>query len=223
MPTITQRVVRNARGRGLDVLTRNQWGSNPSGHPWPLAPDADNVYKWRRDNKAHLLLPDRPARTLLQHITVTFDSGELIGDFRKDMQTIERIGFDRFGSGFSYNWGVDMRTGMVGAGQALDAAGTHTVNDKHVPGYPMPPSSMNYTTLAIAVIGMPGDKLSKDAERAIVELSAAHVEEGALTQAYQYLPHSMFAAKDCPCPPTRDRMDEIRAAVAKAGRDWAPA
>lgn len=210
--TITQRVVRNARGRGLDVLTRNQWGSKPSGFGWPLAPDVDNVYGWRREHKPHAPLP---ADTLVQHITVTFDSGRLVGDFREDMQAIERIGFERFGSGFSYNWGVDMRTGMVGLGQSLDAKGTHTVNEK---GYK--PGQFSYdqnaVALAIAVLGMPGDPLSKVAEDAIVQLSAAHVEEGALTTSYDYLPHSVFAPKDCPCNATRDRMDEIRAAVRKA-------
>lgn len=207
--TVTQRVVRNARKRGLTVLTRRQWGSRPSGYPWPLAPDVLNVYGWRRRNKPHAPLP---ADTLVQHITVTFDSGRLVGDFRRDMQTIERIGFERFGSGFSYNWAIDMRTGMVGLGQSLDAKGTHTVNDK---GYRPDEFShdQNRVALAFACLGMPGDRLSAAAEHAIVQLAAAHVDERALTRGFDYLPHSVFAAKDCPTDAVRDRMDEIRAAV----------
>ena len=210
--TITQRVVDNARRRGVVVRSRPAWGSNPVGRGWPLAPDVDNVYAWRRKHK-----PVRsPADTLVQHITVTFDSGELVGDFAADMRTIERIGFERFGSGFSYNFGVDMRTGMVGVGMPLDAKGTHTVNDKGVPGYSY---DLNLTARAIAVVGMPGDLLSRRAERSIVLLSAAMVEEGALTRGYDYDPHSLFAPKDCPCAPTRDRMEAIRRAVADLVRN----
>lgn len=209
MPTMTTRVTRNARERGLTVLSRSQWGSRPSGYEWPLAPNVPNVYAWRRRNKPHAPFP---ADTLVQHITVTEDHGELVGDFRKDMQTVERIGFDRFGSGFSYNWGVDMATGMVGAGMPLDAKGTHTVNDT---GYQPNLFSIdqNAVAFAIAVVGMPDDELSARAEAAIVQLIAAHIDEGALRVGFDYLPHSVFAAKDCPCDATRDRMDEIRAKV----------
>ncbi|WP_193613173.1 N-acetylmuramoyl-L-alanine amidase [Nocardioides lijunqiniae] len=200
MATITQRVVRNARRRGLTVLTRPQWGSRYG-----------SVYVWRRlFKRAH-----QPADTVVQHITVTFDSGKLVGDFKTDMRTIERIGYERFKSGFSYNFAVDMRDGTIGVGQPLDAKGTHTVNDKNVRGFSR---DQNLRARAIAVIGMPGDQLSKDAEAAIVQLLAAMVDEGAVTPGFDYEPHSKFAYKDCPCGPTRDRMPAIRAAVNKAVR-----
>lgn len=205
MATITQRAVRNARARGLTVLTHAQWGSVHR-----------DVYAERRRLTAagHWGAFTLQADTLVQHITVTFDSGELTGDFREDMRTIERIGFERFRSGVSYNFVVDMKTGMVGVGQPLDSKGTHTVNET---GYKPGQFSydQNMRARAIAVMGMPDSRLWPAGQRALVQLAAAMVEEDALTAGYDYLPHSVFAEKDCPCDATRDRMPAIRKAVRK--------
>lgn len=197
MPTITQRVIARARRRGVHVLTRKQWGAK-----------YEKVYALRRRTR-HVR---QPADTCVQHITVTLDHGPTTGDFAADVRTVEQIGFDRFGSGISYNWVVDMRTGMVACGQPLDAKGTHTVNDKNVPGYS---HDQNQVARAIAVLGMPDDQLSIAAEKAITELLVSMVLEGALTDGFDYVPHSLFAHKDCPCDSTRDRMPAIRAAVAR--------
>lgn len=202
MPTPTQAVVVRARKRGLTVLTHRQWGSQ-----------ATSVYATRRRRTA---AGDWgkfkfKADTVAQHITVTEPSK----DFRADVRTVERIGLERFGSGVSYNFVVDMTTGTVAVGQPLDSKGTHTVNDKNVPGYS---KDQNLVARAIAVLGMPDDKLSAKAENAIVQLLAAMVEAGAITPGFDYVPHSLFAFKDCPCDATRNRMDEIRAAVRKETR-----
>jgi hypothetical protein len=114
----------------------------------------------------------------------------------------------------SYNWVVDMTTGMVAVGQPLDAKGTHTVNDKGVPGYEF---DLNRYSRAIAVLGMPATKLSKGAERSIVKLLRSMRVEGAITRDFEYLPHSKFAAKDCPCDSTRDRMVAIHARSTRFG------
>lgn len=188
---LNRRVQRNLRRKGVTVLTRRQWGSKYS-----------NVYAYRRKNK-----PARqPADTVVQHITVTRPSG----DFKADVRAVEQIGFDRFGSGVSYNWLVDMTTGAVAVGQPLDAKGTHTVNDKGQPGFSY---DQNLVARAIAVVGMPETKLTAKAERSIQLLLTAMVEEGAITPGFDYLPHSFFAEKDCPCNSTRDRMGAIRQAV----------
>lgn len=166
------------------------------------------VYGWRRKYRPHALLPKHPSDTLVQHITVTFDSGRLSGHFKRDMRTIERIGMERFGSGVSYNWVIDMVTGEVGLGQALDAAGTHTVNYKNVPGFSY---NQNKVALAFAFMGMPGDIPSRRAINTAIKLIAAHIEEDALTVNFDYEPHSVFAAKDCPTEPVRRRMPVIQA------------
>lgn len=194
MATITQRVVRNARKRGVKVFTRRQWRSL---HP--------HVYAWRRIFRK---VKPGPADTVVQHITVTRRS-----DIKSDMRVLEKIGMERFGSGVSYNFAVDMVTGEVGLGQSLDAKGTHTLNDKDVPGYS---HDQNYVARAIAVIGMPGDKLSRQAEWSIISLLAAMMDEGAITETFDYDPHSKFAYKDCPCSVTRDRMPALRASAVRA-------
>lgn len=175
------RVVRNARKRGCVVLTRKQWGS--------LYP---HIYKERR--KTHPVTV-READTLWQHITVTFDTGVLIGDFKTDMRTIERIGVERFGSGFSYNAAIDMRTGMIGMGQDFLTKGTHTVNNKSVPGFSY---DQNAVARALAFLGMPGDKVSFEAREATAQFIAAMIDEGALTLGFDYVPHSLVAPKECP-------------------------
>lgn len=198
MATLTQRVVRRARKRyGVTVLDHNAWGS-----------EAQGVYALRRR-----LRPVRVKRadTLVQHITVTRPSG----NFREDARTVERIGLERFGSGVSYNFLVDMKTGVVAVGQPLDAKGTHTVNDRRRDGFSY---DQNHAARAIAVVGMPGTPLSAKAERAIEGLIAAMVDRKALTKGFDYLPHSFFAWKDCPCDATRSRLGAIRkAALARRG------
>lgn len=194
--TITQRVVKRARQRGVVVLNRHQWGSR-----------LPHVYAWRRRFRR---VKPGAADTVVQHITVTLDHGRLTGDFKRDVRTVERIGQERFGSGVSYNWIVDMTTGMVAAGQPLDAKGTHTVNHKNAAGYSY---DQNYVARAIAVLGMPEDELSPAAAESIAQLLAAHVEHGAITRGFDYDPHSRFAYKDCPCDSTRDQMRAIRRRV----------
>ena len=193
MSTINQRVINRARSKyGLRIYTRSQWGSRYA-----------SVYETRRRTKPAL----QPADTVWQHITVTLDHGPLTGDLFADARTVERIGYERFGSGVSYNWLVDMTTGDIAEGQPLDAKGTHTVNDKDAPNFSY---DQNYAGRAIAVLGMPGDKLSAKAARSIAGLQAAMMDEKAITTHYDYMPHSHVAWKDCPCDPTRNQMGAIR-------------
>lgn len=175
----------------VPVLSHKQWGAAFEG-----------VYLTRREIRpAH-----QPADTVVQHITVTLDHGPLRGDFIEDMQTIERIGWERFQTGISYNWVVDMETGWIGQGAYLDASGSHTLNDKGVHGYSY---NQNRMARAIAVMGMPDTTLTKLAEESIVDILVAMWRSGAITYRPDYVPHSMFAYKDCPCDATRDRMPNI--------------
>lgn len=192
MATITTRVIRNARRHGVTVYTRRQCRI--------FSP----VYQWRRRFRRHAPMP---SDTCWQHISVTNPAR-----IKRDARILHRIGMERFGSGISYNFAVDMSDGKVALGQSLDAKGTHTINDKRISGYSY---DQNLVSHAIVVVGMPGTQLSRAAERSIVKLLAAMVDEGALTKGFDYNPHSMVAAKDCPCNETRNRMDEIRQQVRK--------
>lgn len=192
--TITTRFVKRARTRGVTVYTRRQWGGLMV------------VYAWRRINRRHAQIPKRPTDTLVQHITVTYDDGPDAADFKADMRELHAIGMSRFGSGVSYNLGWDMETGEIGLGQALDAAGTHTLNDKHVPNYS---ENLNYYAVAIAAIGMPGRKPSDRAIEALARTIAALIDVGALTPGHDYVPHSLFAYKECPTDPVRAVMPHV--------------
>jgi hypothetical protein len=196
--TPTQRWVVAARRRGATVLTHRQWGSKQM----PL-------YATRRrlTSQGHWFGFKLKVDTVAYHITVTFDSGELIGDFKKDCQTVERIGTERFGSGVSYNVLIDMTTGMVAAGQPIDSKGTHTVNDKRRKGYS---KDQNLVARAIGYIGMPGDKLSDAAVESTADVLIAWWECGFITDDPDHLPHSFFAYKDCPTDAIRERMPEIK-------------
>lgn len=195
---ITRRTVRAARRRGLTVLTHRQWGAQHKA-----------TYRQRRRDTSAGRWGQyvNRADTVVQHITVT----RRTGDFAADARTVEQIGYERFGSGVSYNFLVDMVTGEVAVGQPLDSKGTHTINDKHLPGYSY---DQNLVARAIAVIGMPGDPLSTKAGVAIARLLAAMIETGAITRTFDYRPHSAFTDKDCPCDATRSRMAVIRRAAA---------
>lgn len=195
--TITLRVVKNARKRGVIVLNRDQWGTT-----------SESTYHDRRVNKPvrpGVFGQYAPADTVVQHISVTRPGD----DVDAAMRLLERIGNQRFGSGVSYNFAV-FPNGDVCVGQPLDAKGTHTVNDKNVPGFS---HDQNYWARAIVFVGMPGDQLTKAAEHSIVQLLKAMVQEKAITPGFDYLPHSKFAFKSCPTWAVRRKMWGIRRKV----------
>lgn len=214
--TINQRFYRTLKADPAvpAVLRRDEWGSKPDGRPWRLAPDVDDVYQWRRHHKPHHRIPEQRSDTLVQHVTVTDDTGGGVRDFKSDMQLLERIGLARFGSGVSYNIVVD-QDGMVGIGMPLDAKGTHTVNVKQQPGFSY---DQNYVAIGIAWIAQPGDRLTPECRASIAACIRALREVGALTDGFDYKPHSFFAAKACPLQVMRDAMPAIR----KAGMGEAP-
>lgn len=176
---------------GLDVRTRRQWGSKYA-----------RIYAWRLIFRRSKF----PVDTIVQHITVTHDSGRLTGNFDADMRLLEQIGYQRFGSGISYNACFDKRTGMVGIGQPLRAKGTHTVNDKNVRGFT---HDQNLVARGLAWIGVPGDKPSAACQESIAAFIACMMDTGHCTPDPDYLPHSTFAYKDCPTQPMRDVMPSI--------------
>ena len=193
---IERKIVRMCRREGVPIVTRRQW---KSGHR--------ALYQWRRLHKPHALLGrGLPADTLVQHITVTIDDGTLRGDFFNDMLEVERIGYERFKSGFSYNFGWDMKTGMIGLGMPITAKGTHTVNDKGVSGYSY---DQNYVALAIGAIGMPGDIPTQEALDILAKFISILIRCGALTMEHDYDPHSKFAYKDCPTDALRNAMPYV--------------
>lgn len=197
----TDALVAALRRRGVVVLEHADWGS-----------ERRDVYRDRLDSRPHERLPGKPVDTLWNHITVTFDDGVLVGDFKADMREVERIGFERFGSGVSYNLLVDANAPRprIALGQFLEAKGTHTINDKGIAGYSF---DQNAVALAIAWVGVPGNHLNEHAIEAMVQARAALIEVGALTRGYDDVPHSLVAAKDCPTDELRDRLPNLKKAA----------
>lgn len=176
-------VVRLARKRGLIVYTRRQWGSKHRA-----------LYALRLITRPTIR---GPKDTLWQHISVTRDDGDKPVNFFADMQELERIGMDRFGSGVSYNVAIDMTTGEVGLGQPWNAKGTHTINHR-LEQFPQFSEDQNRVSLAFVFIGMPGQKPSKKAIRAAGIMYGVLIDTGRLTIDPDYEPHRLVTAKACP-------------------------
>jgi hypothetical protein len=191
---VNRRVLKAARRKGLKVYTRRQWGN--------ISP----VYQIRRRTRKHSRIH---SDTLWQHISVTHRT-----NIKADMRTLHRIGMERFGSGVSYNFGIDHITGEIGVGQALDAKGTHTIvwrKDLLAGNWS---KDQNAVAHAFCFIGMPGSKPTDKAIRSAGLLMAAMVEAGALTKGHDYKPHSFAVAgtpfaKSCPTPEIIERMGRI--------------
>ncbi len=195
--SIEKNVVRELRAQGYTVLNRKEWGSKHRA-----------LYQWRRVNRRFV----GPADHAFAHITVTRPSD----DPKVDAQVLESIGMARFGSGISYNWALHKPSKTIILGQPHDAAGTHTVNDKNVPGFH---DNLNYWGHAIAFIGWPGDVFDEwcvDAAAAIIRAERKH---GAMKAEAHMYPHSKFAWKDCPCDSYRDQIPDIERKASEKVRD----
>jgi hypothetical protein len=131
------------------------------------------------------------------------------------MLELERIGYERFQSGISYNWAIDMQTGMIGEGMPLLARGTHTVNDKNVAGFP---NQLNEYGHAIVAIGMPGNHVSNKFVLSFAAIMAAEQELAYMETNAPIYPHSKFANKDCPTEAVRSKIPLIRATVGQVGK-----
>lgn len=199
MATITQKALRRMRKRyGLKVYGRTEWTKDPR---------ALALYALRRKTRPHGRLPNNPVDTLWAHISVTFlESNGRKKSMPEIARDIHSIGMQRFGSGTSYNLLLHPFTGEVSLGQAFDAAGAHTLNDKGIRGYSF---NQNYVSLAVCTVGMPGIELSKDAVYSFAAIYASLQDVGAMTPAPDFNPHSLVAAKDCPTDGVRDRMQDI--------------
>lgn len=181
------RIVRELRRAGFPVLTRKQWGSEHRA-----------LYQSRRVTHH---FPGK-AKAFFAHVTVTNPSG----DFAQDVRVVENIGYERFGTGISYNWCVDQRTGKIAVGMPHDAKGAHTLNDKGVAGFP---ENLNYYGHAIAWIANVGDTPSQDCKDAFAAIIAAEKKHGAARADAPIYPHSKFAWKECPLEVMRAALGAI--------------
>lgn len=179
-------IVSTLKEWGYPVRTRKDWGTV-----------YEDLYQKRRTARP---TANFPLSYQYFHITVTFDDGELTGDFDRDMRELERIGYLRFGTGISYTFVVDAETGMIGEGHPVDAAGAHTINDKNVAGFPI---NLNKHGIAIAMLGMPGVQPTHYYRESCAAILRASWDEGVTKNEAPSYPHSFFAFKECPTTAVR--------------------
>ena len=180
-------VVARLRGAGYKVKNKRQWDSRYLG-----------TYALRLRSKP----VDFPVDHFFAHITVTEGKGD------EGVREVEQIGMDRFGSAISYNWVVCHSNHTIYVGMPLGAKGAHTVNDKKVAGFP---ENLNYHGHAVAFLGMPGDEFCLECAELFAAIAAAERIEGVARDTAKFLPHSQFAAKDCPTDAVRDKLKAINA------------
>jgi hypothetical protein len=167
---------------------------------------------------------EEPARWFFLHISVTIDGGNTGLTEADDMRDIERIGQERFGIGFPYNAAV-FDTGRLYEGQPLTRRGAHTVNDKLVPGFPMPPLSLNVAGRAIVLPQMVTDDVTDAQVDQCARWAAAQKRSGLARRDAPWYGHRDFAYKGCPGDAGYARLPEIRAltehyTVHGLGGDW---
>ena len=194
--SLTRRVVRRSRRNGVKVYTRAQWGSKYK-----------STYALRARTHRHSLLPKSPSDTVVAHISVTNRTGFTKKKFFADVRVVERIGYERFKSGISYNVLWCPRNGHIALGQPFATKGTHTVNDKKVPGFSR---DQNAVAIAICMVGPVGIKPTPRALRKLAKFLAILERENVITGSYDFVPHSMFTWKDCPTDPFRNKMTWLR-------------
>lgn len=152
---------------------------------------------------------EEPARWFFLHISVTIDGGNTGLTEADDMRDIEAIGQQRFGIGFPYNAAV-FDTGRLYEGQPLTRRGAHTVNDLEVPGFPLPPLSLNTAGRALVLPQMVTDDVTDAQVDQAARWAAAQKRAGLARRDAPWYGHRDFAAKSCPGDAGYARLDDIR-------------
>ena len=184
-------VINLLRTAGVECFTRAEWGS-----PQERA----GAYARRRDTHP---MPPVPAAYHFLHITVTADT-DTVAEGAVGARQVETYGYSSPPQ-VSYQ---DLITneGRYFQGQDYGTKGTHTVNDKAVPGYPR---DLNLYGCACALMQNVGDEVTDEQVRLVAMVFAAELA-GWVRRGAPVLPHRMFAAKSCPGDRAMARIDEIR-------------
>lgn len=179
------------RAAGVECFSRDEWASPRQ---------RDGSYARRRSTHP---MPPGPARYHFLHITVTPDTdGPLDG--AAGARRVESYGLSTPPM-VSYQ---DLVTneGRYFEGQNYGTKGTHTVNDKNVPGYP---DDLNYYGYATAIMQNVGDEVTDAQVRTIAMIYAARELTGLVAKGAPILPHRTFAWKECPGDKAVARLPEI--------------
>ncbi|HSV37427.1 MAG TPA: hypothetical protein VLI04_01585 [Nocardioidaceae bacterium] len=185
-------IIPTLRGWGVECFTRSEWGSPR---------EADGSYARRRSTHP---MPAGPAAYHYLHITVTRDS-DTVREGKAGARQIEGYGYSTPPM-VSYQ---DLVTneGRYFQGQDYGTKGTHTVNDKRVPGFPR---DLNLVGYACALMQNVGDEVTDIQVDVVARVFAARELAGLVKRGAPIYPHRKFAAKGCPGDKAVARLDEIR-------------
>ncbi len=181
------------RDEGLDFFTREDWGS-------------------RRLSLYHERLTTRrielPVDLGFVHISVTTDAiPEIPAAEFESMRAIEEIGWQRFGTGMSYNAAAH-DTGRLMMGHPLTASGAHTLDDFGTFG--PKGASLNGRAFACVLPQNVADKVTDLQVDAIARFFAAAKRAGLLRLTTGRLHgHREVSAKSCPGDLAWARMGDI--------------
>lgn len=154
------------------------------------------------------------------HIALVNDPSDLIGPEDEVWRTVERIGQQRFGSGFSYNAGC-FNTGRLYEGQPLTRRGTHTVNtyfkdwcEVHKGSMKGPRSSTGYNLnvnfRALCLPQQVTDRVSDEQVDSSAKWAAAQIRSGLAKRDAIWHGHRCCTAKGCPGQIAFDRIPELQ-------------
>lgn len=195
-------VIDMLREAGVECYTRSEWGSPE---------EARGSYDDRR--RSHPM-PSSPARYHFLHITVTADTDEPV-DGKAGARAVERYGLSTPPM-VSYQ---DLVTneGRYFEGQSYGVRGTHTLNDKKVPGFP---ENLNYYGYATAIMQNVGDEVTDKQVVVIAMIFAAREIKGLVVRGAPVYPHRMFDWKECPGDKAVARLMEIIRLKNQFVREW---
>lgn len=194
-------VISRLRKAGVEVHTRSEWGS-----PQQKA----GAYRKRR--RTHLMA-EVTAKYHFLHITVTSDT-DTVQQGAAGARQIEHYGYSSPPM-VSYQ---DLITneGRYFEGQNYRVKGTHTINDKNVPGFP---HDLNAHGYALALMQNVGDAVTDIQVDVAAKVFAARELEGLVVRGAPVYPHRKFAYKSCPGDKAMERLDEIVALKNKYVRE----
>lgn len=177
---------------GVEVHTRDDWASPQQ---------AAGAYARRRGT--HPMFVEK-ARYGFLHVTVTPDT-DTIPEGAAGARKIETYGYSTPPM-VSYQLLVT-NEGRVYEGQNFGVKGTHTINDKAVPGFPRDLNGYGY---AVALMQNVGDEVTDEQVDVVAMCFAAMKIDGEMERDAPILPHLKFANKACPGPLAMARLPEIR-------------
>lgn len=177
------------RRAGVEVYNRNQWGTV-----------REREYVKRR--KTHPM-PKGPADYHFLHITVTPDS-DTLPEGKAGARKVESYGLSTPPM-VSYQ---DLTTneGKYFQGQDYGTKGTHTINDKNLPGFP---HDLNLRGYAVAIMQNVNDEVTDIQVQVIARVLAARELSGWVKKGAPVYPHRKFAFKACPGDKAVARLPEI--------------